>query len=526
MLHSLDCTKAIGPDNLPSAILKNCASSLAPSITAFFNCSFANGYFLSVWKYANLCPVHKKEKKADVTNYRPISLLSILSKVQEKCVLKRFLPHISTSLSHVQHGFREGLSCTTQLIEVFHEIGCALDKRLEIDLIYLDFSKAFDSVCHAKLLSKLNSLGITGSLLKWFTSYLSNRKQRVVINGSFSSWATVKSGVPQGSVLGPILFLLFVNDMPQVLGSSKLSMFADDSKCFKTIKSLADTITLQNDLTSLYSWSIANELRFQPSKCHNLRISRKKTSPERVYTLDGNELEIVTKERDLGVIVTKELKWNEHIKLIVSKANKTLGFLKRSCFVKTPKKTLTLLYTSLVRSYFCFASEVWAPQSTIKDLLLVEKTQRRASRFICRTANLSYKDRLIQLNLLPLNYWLEYLDLIFFFKCKHELIHLDLNNYVSYCTSNTRRGTTALHLNVQYSRTSLFRDSFFNRIVNLWNAIPENIKTETSVNSFKKSLKTFYFSRLYQVFDGDNICSYKLICPKCRQVNPLSNCSC
>ena len=126
MLRSLDCTKATGPDNLPSAILKNCASSLALSITAFFNCSFANGYFISVWKYANLCPVHTKEKKADVINYHLISLfISILSKVQEKCVLKQFLPHISTSLSSVQHGFREGLSCTTQLIEVLHEIGCA-----------------------------------------------------------------------------------------------------------------------------------------------------------------------------------------------------------------------------------------------------------------------------------------------------------------------------------------------------------------------------------------------------------------
>ncbi|CAB4008877.1 Hypothetical predicted protein [Paramuricea clavata] len=199
--------------------------------------------------------------------------------------------------------------------------------------------------------------------------------------------------------------------MSQVLASGKLSMFAEDLKCYKIIKSLADTAILQNDLTSLYSWSTVNELRFQSSKSHNLRISREKTSrPERLYTLDGNELEIVIKERDLGVTIAKELKWNEHIKLIVSKSNRMLGFLKRNCFVKMLKKTLTLLYTSLVRSHVCFAnSEVWAPQSTIRDILLVEKTQRRAIKFICRSANLSYKDRLIQLKLLPLNYWLEYL---------------------------------------------------------------------------------------------------------------------
>jgi hypothetical protein len=164
-----------------------------------------------------------------------------------------------------------------------------------------------------------------------------------------------------------------------------------------------------------------------------------------------------------------------------------LGFLKRNCFVKMPKKTLTLLYTTLVRSHFCFASEVWTPQSTIKDILLAEKTQRRSTKFICGSVNLSYKDRLIQLKLLPLNYWLEYLDLIFFFKCKSELIHLDLNNYVSYCNSNTTRGITSLCLNVQHARTNLFLDSFF-RIANLWNAIPDNIKAESSVNSFKKSL--------------------------------------
>ena len=180
------------------------------SITALFNCSFANGHFISAWKTANICPVHKRENKADVTNYRPISLLPILSKIQEKCVLKRLLPHISEALFPMQHGFIKGLSCTTQLLQVFHEIGNNLDKGLETDIIYLDFSKAFDSVCHQKL------------LLKGFESYLSAGKQRVVINSSYSSWSEVKSGVIQGSILGPVLFLMFVNDISEVLRSSNL----------------------------------------------------------------------------------------------------------------------------------------------------------------------------------------------------------------------------------------------------------------------------------------------------------------
>ena len=230
LLEELDGSKAPGPDNIPTVVLKRCASALAPSITALFNCSFANGHFVSAWKTANICPVHKRENNADVTNYRPISLLPILSKIQEKCVLKRLLPHICEALFPMQHGFIKGLSCTTQLLQVFHEIGNNLDKGLETDIINLDFSKAFDSVCHQKLLSKLLYFGIDGPLLKWFESYLSARKQRVVINGSYSSWSEVRSGVIQGSILGPVIFLMFVNDMPEVLRSSYLAMFADDSK--------------------------------------------------------------------------------------------------------------------------------------------------------------------------------------------------------------------------------------------------------------------------------------------------------
>ena len=248
MLSLLDISKAPGPDNLPTIVLKNCASTLAPSITAFINSSFVNGYCLSSWKTANVCPVHKKEKKSEVENYRQISLMPILAKVQERCVLNHLFAHISSCLYDMQHGFLKGLSCTTQLLQVLHELGQTLDSGLETDIIYLDFSKAFDSVCHAKLLSKLRTFGIDGSLLDWFSSYLNGRQQRVVVNGSFLTWSIVKSGVPQGSILGPVLFLMFVNDMPDVLKSSSLVMYADDSKCFK----------------SPLNWSSLNELYFQP----------------------------------------------------------------------------------------------------------------------------------------------------------------------------------------------------------------------------------------------------------------------
>ena len=179
-----------------------------------------------------------------------------------------------------------------------------------------------------------------------------------------------------------------------------------------------------------------------------------------------------------------------------------------------------------MRSYFCYASQVWAPQSIIQDLMLVENTQRPATKFICKSDTFSYKDRLLRLRLLPLNYWLEYLDLVFFFKCKCGDINLNIHNYIQYCKSKSRRGSSGIYLNTPPFKTCLFRDSFFNRLANLWNAIPDSIKSQTSISSFKNKLKYFFVERLKIVFDGDNIRSYKLICPKCRRVNPMTICSC
>ena len=237
---------------------------------------------------------------------------------------------------------------------------------------------------------------------------------------------------------------------------------------------------------------------------------------------------MVTKEKDLGITITKDLTWNHHLTAIVSKANRKMGFIKRNCFSSLNTKTLILLSTSLVRSYFPYAPQVWAPQSIIQDLKLVEKTQRRATKFICKSDTLSYKDRLLRLKLLPLNYWLEYLDLVFFFKCMSGDINLNIHNYIQYCNSISRRGSSGIYLNTPPFKTCLFRDSFFNRLANynLWNAIPDNIKSQASISSFKNKLKYFFFERLKLVFDGDNIRSYKLICPKCRRVNRMNICSC
>ena len=240
-------------------------------------------------------------------------------------------------------------------------------------------------------MAKLRSFGITSPLLDRFWAYLSDRRQRVVINGTHSSWTRVGWSVPQGSILGPILFLLYINDMPDVVTNSLIVMFADDAKCFKAIDSLTDCTVFQNDLDSLSVWSFRNELLLQPPKCHNLRISRKRNSFHLIYYFSGQELEIVAKERDLGVIVCKDTDWAEHLTAIVSKANRMLGFLKWNCAGILDSKALKLLYLSLVRSHLSYFFQVWAPQSVVKDILLIESVQRWATRFICKNNELSYR---------------------------------------------------------------------------------------------------------------------------------------
>ena len=205
------------------------------------------------WKHANITPVFKKGIKTLVANYRQISLLSRVRKLCERCILKKVLPELIHVLTPLQHGFIPGRSRVTQLLSVLHDLGSSLDTGDEVDVVFLDFSKAFDSVPHERLLHKLFLLGIQGSLHAWFTDYLSSRSQCVVIDGVFSPWLSGTSGVPQGSMLGSLLFLLYINDLPNVTSpSTSIALFADDAKCYRVVRNAEDCLSFQHDLYSVY----------------------------------------------------------------------------------------------------------------------------------------------------------------------------------------------------------------------------------------------------------------------------------
>ena len=288
-----------------------------------------------------------RESKESVENYRPISLLPIISKALERCVYQRFYGHVAHLVSERQHGFLRNRSCVTQLLSVLHTIGYDLDRNTQTDVLYLDFAKAFDSVDHAILLQKLRSYGVTGPPLCWFEDYLTGRTQRVVVDGVASTWSPVTSGVPQGSILGPLLFVIFINDLPDfTVKGTETALYADDTKLHDTITSTNDCERLQQPLTNLDHWNVQNNIRFNPSKCKVLTISRKKSPITYDYTLGTVKLIRVCNEKDLGVITSYELSWDLHINSIISKANKMLGVLKRTSTHLTNIKTRRTLLVS------------------------------------------------------------------------------------------------------------------------------------------------------------------------------------
>ena len=526
LLRGLNVNKAYGPDSLPTRILVECSSELAPSVCTLFNKSLSSGVLPELWKEALVIPIHKKGDKELVENYRPISLLCILSKVLERCIFNRLIKHLSSSLSSWQHGFLSGRSTVTQMLCFLHRIGQALDNSLQSEIVYLDLSKAFDTVSHSLLLQKLAAAGVNGSLFQWFNDYLTNRSQKVLIKGATSSSLPVLSGVPQGSILGPLLFLWYINDLPDELSSSTLAfLFADDTKLVRIIHSESDMTTFQQDIDKVFHWSTKWRMKFNLDKCEAVRVTRKKSPIQGTFNIGNYVVSQTDTQKDLGVVVNNNLKWSSHIISTSSKANQILGFLYRSSDPHFRTSVKRSLYLSLVRSYLGYASEVWTPLH-IGGLRIIEGVQRRATKYILGypDALIPYKERLIKLNLLPVSYWHEIRDLVFFFKVINGIYNIDITEFVQpKIIIRSTRHSCSLDYQPLKCRTSLFQRSYFNRTVKLWNSLSSSIRTLPSVNAFKAALVKHYKKALIETFDQDNVYTWKSLCPKCYSIRNLSS---
>ena len=292
-----------------------------------------------------------------------------MCKLFERIILDALLEHVKVNkiLHCDQHGFQSGCSCTSQLIECLNDWVRNFDASIQTDVVYLDFAKAFDSVPHDRLLLKLRHLGIRGKILRW----IQGRRQRVVLRNGQSSWCEVDSGVPQGSILGPLLFLLFINDLPVSIDSS-IKLFADDTKLYRKIERLEDCESLQRDLNRLGAWTNRWSLRFNEKKCVVLKI---KEQVGYSYTLNGVKLDSVESQRDLGIMINNKLSPSEHVQNLVLKSNRKIHMIKRCFSGLTPLK-ISVLYTSIVRPVLEYASVTWSPWLK-KDIVALEKVQKR-----------------------------------------------------------------------------------------------------------------------------------------------------
>ena len=470
-LCKLKANKASGPDNISINVLRNCPNFDVP-LQMIFSKSVDQGIVPQDWRDANVSPLFKKGSRKKTNNYRPVSLTSQVVKLLERIIYDHIFKLLlkNGTISCDQHGFQEGCSCVTQLLECLHDWTLNFNDFIQTDIIYLDFAKAFDTVPHERLLLKLKNCGIRGKCLNWIRAFLSSRRQRVIMRNGISSWQRVKSGVPQGSILGPLLFLIYVNDMPDVVASTA-KMFADDTKVYRKIKVFQDCHDLQDDLNNLSAWSAKWLLGFNETKCVALKIRR---SIEYMYTLNGHILESVDTQKDLGVLISSDLKPSEHISSIVKKANSRIGLIKR-CFTDLTKDKITTLYQAIVRPILEYASPAWAPHLK-KDVNLLESAQRRClrlSREPISLQSLAARRRTT--------------DLCEVYKYINNLYKNGMTDMFTLNEIQLRGNSRKL---VKKFRGTTIRQQFFSeRTINDWNGLPDEVVTAPSLACFKRRLR-------------------------------------
>jgi len=372
-LKKINVNKSSGPDGIHPRILYELRDELAYPLVKMFNLSIRSEELPRDWRSANITAVYKKGKKSAVNNYRPISLTCILCKVMETIIRDKIMKYFMDNglFTDRQFGFLKGRSTVVQLLQILDHWTELLEAGGRIDVIYTDLEKAFDKVPHRRLLSKLRTYGIHDNAINWIKAFVTNRIQRVKINDSMSDWEEVLSGIPQGSVLGPLLFIIYINDLvDQCENGANIYLFADDAKIYKQVSKLEDKIVLQQCVDSFMEWTERWLVKVNVNKCKVMSFYNRtnlNVKAETTYMMGPSQLEAVDNMKDLGVTFDVNLKFTDHVNDKVNKAYGMLGIIKRN-FRSMSRNCLVMLYKSMVRSHLEYANNVWNPikKATLK----------------------------------------------------------------------------------------------------------------------------------------------------------------
>ena len=493
IINNLDQSKAVGPDLIHNKLLTKAVNIISGPLATLFNRSLEESKFPLMWKTGHVTPIHKKSDRSLCTNYRPISLLSCVGKIMEKCVQKHLFDFLvgNNLLTVSQSGFIPGDSTTYQLLSIYNDFCKSLDQQCTTQALFFDISKAFDRVWHRGLIHKLDAIGIRGSLLNWFTDYLRGRKQAVVIKGKTSTYKTVTSGVPQGSVLGPTLFLIYINDINNGI-QSEVKLFADDTSMYLRMNDgLRRSAILNSDVNKILTWSHLWKVDFNPSKTELLTLSNQRQPDTHPILFENTILLESHTHKHLGVVLQNDCRWKSHIESIIAKIRPQIACL-RSFKHKFNRKTLEIMYKAYILPHVDYADVVWDNCSIALSNDL-ENAHLDALRTITGLVRGTSHNKLYsESGFIPLKLRRERHKLTLFFKIVHRLIptYLSANLPPLVIDINPYHRRRILERQVPNFRTELYRNSFFPSTTVLWNNLPDNIKNIASLSHFKRCLST------------------------------------
>ena len=494
VIDELRCNAAAGMDGFPAILLKKCKTQLSLPLTTFWRKCLDDGYIPPRLKRSVITPIHKGDSRALTANYRPIALTSHIIKIFEKILRKNIVNFMDSNnlFNNNQHGFRSGRSCLSQLLEHFDQIIDILEEGANVDVIYLDFAKAFDKLDFNIVLNKIKSMGIQGRVFDWIRSFLTDRFQQVVVNGINSEPMPVISGVPQGSVMGPLLFLIIIADIDKDIVDALIKSFADDTRATKGTRTKEDVAVLQRVLDKLYEWSDDNNMSLNDKKFEGVRYGPDENlKAETNYTTpSGKTIEIKKSVKDLGVIMSDDCKFEDHINTTIEKAKNMSSWILRT-FRTREVKPMLLLFKMLVLPILEYCSVLWSPQD-VGNIQKLDNIQWSFIRKIyCHTES-DYWKRLKAMKLYSLQRRRERYRIIYTWKVLEGLVP-NVNNKIT-STIHARLGRKCNIPSVKNGRLSKIREASLP--INgprLFNLLPKHVRniTDAKVPTFKAALDSY-----------------------------------